>query len=172
LIHNDINILRTLLVSALLLSAPAAARAGDWIADAKTGCKVWNPHPSPGETASWAGACKGGFADGKGALDWLRGGKPYERDQGEWRAGRQTGEGTQTWPGGHYKGQLSDSLPHGNGALVSGQAHYDGAFLNGKPSGKGALTNAAGTFDGTWADGCFNDGTRRAAFGVSLQSCP
>jgi hypothetical protein len=160
------------LASAFLLCAPAVAQAGDWIADAKTGCKVWNPQPSASEAVRWSGPCKDGFADGKGVLDWLRGGSQYERDEGLWRAGRQTGEGTQTWPGGQYKGQFSESLPHGRGVLASGEARYDGAFLNGKPNGKGALTNASGTFDGTWSDGCFNDGKRRASFGVGVQSCP
>ncbi|MGO9473123.1 MAG: hypothetical protein ACLPWS_06855 [Rhodomicrobium sp.] len=165
-------VLLGLFVPVLLLEAPFAAHAADWIADAKTGCKVWNPQPAPGETVAWAGACKDGFADGKGTLDWLKGGRPYERDKGEWHGGRQTGEGSQTWSGGEYKGQFSDSLPHGRGVLVLGEARYDGAFLSGKPNGKGVLTNASGTFDGTWADGCFNDGKRRAAFGVSVQSCP
>ena len=160
------------LASAFLLCAPAIAQAGDWIADAKTGCKAWNPQPSASEAVRWSGPCKDGFADGKGVLDWLRGGSQYERDEGLWRAGRQTGEGTQTWPGGQYKGQFTESLPHGRGVLASGEARYDGAFLNGKPNGKGALTNASGTFDGTWSDGCFNDGKRRASFGVGVQSCP
>jgi hypothetical protein len=160
------------LAFALLASASGIARAGDWIADAKTGCKVWDPHPSPGESASWSGSCVQGFAEGKGLLDWLRGGKPYERDVGEWHGGRQTGEGSQTWPGGQYKGQLADSMPHGRGVLVSGQARYDGAFLSGKPNGQGTLTDSSGTFAGTWSEGCFNDGKRRAALGVSVQSCP
>ncbi len=164
-------LLQAVFATALLLGMPAAALAGDWIAGAKPGCKIWNPRPSPGETVSWAGPCKGGFADGKGALDWLKGGKAYERDEGEWRAGRQV-DGTQTWSGGQYTGQLSDSLPHGMGVLTFGEARYDGAFLNGTPNGSGALTNRAGTFQGTWSDGCFNDGKRRTAIGVSVDSCP
>lgn len=164
-------ILQLALISVLLPGVPAAARAGDWIAGTKTGCKVWNPRPAPGETVSWAGPCKDGVAGGKGALDWFKGGKAYERDEGEWRAGRQV-EGTQTWPGGKYEGQLSDSLPHGKGVLTFGEATYDGAFLNGKPNGSGTLTNKAGTFSGTWSDGCFNDGKRRTAIGVSVESCP
>ncbi len=135
------------LTAAVLLAAPAAALAGDWIANAKTGCKVWNPNPSAGETVNWSGACSGGLAEGKGVLDWLRGGTPFERDEGQWRAGRQTGEGTQTWPVGRYRGQFLDSLPHGSGVLIFGEAHYDGAFLNGRPNGKGVLTNGSGTFN-------------------------
>ncbi len=153
----------------LLLSGGAAA--GDWAA-AGDGCKVWNPSPTPGETAHWTGACKDGFAEGSGLLEWRRSGKAYERDEGRWRAGRQMDQGSQSWPGGRYDGQLADSMPQGRGVLILGEARFDGAFQNGKPNGQGALTNASGVFDGAWRDGCFNDGKRRAAFGVSLRSCP
>ncbi len=159
------------IASALLSLLVSNAAAGEW-ALAGDGCKVWNPNPTPGETAHWKGACNNGFVQGMGALEWRRSGRPYERDEGEWRAGRQTGQGSQTWPGGQFKGQLADSMPSGQGVLILGAARYEGAFLNGKPNGRGALTNASDVFDGAWRDGCFNDGKRRAAFGVSLQSCP
>ena len=162
---------KSVIACALLLLFAARAAAGEW-AVAEGGCKVWNPNPAPGETANWTGACKEGFAEGAGVLEWRRGGKPYERDEGNWRAGRQTGQGAQSWPGGEFKGQLAESMPGGQGVLTLGEARYEGAFLNGKPNGRGVLTNASGVFDGAWRDGCFNDGKRRAAFGVSLQSCP
>ncbi|MFZ1107680.1 MAG: hypothetical protein WAN43_04950 [Rhodomicrobium sp.] len=157
-------------IACAFLSATGAG-AGEW-AVADGGCKVWNPNPTPGETAYWTGACKNGFVEGVGALEWRRGGKSYERDEGLWRGGRQAGEGSQTWPGGQFKGQLADSMPQGQGVLILGETRYEGAFLSGKPHGRGALTNASGVFDGAWRDGCFNDGKRRAAFGVALQSCP
>lgn len=156
---------------ALLSLLVTRAAAGDW-AVAGDGCKVWNPNPAPDESANWNGACKDGFVEGVGVLEWRRGGKAYERDEGQWRLGRQIGQGSQTWPGGQFKGQLADSMPSGQGVLIVGEARYEGAFLNGKPNGHGALTNASGLFGGAWRDGCFNDGKRRAAFGVSLQSCP
>ncbi len=46
------------------------AHAGEWIADAKTGCQVWNPAPSPGESISWSGPCSNGKATGTGTLQW------------------------------------------------------------------------------------------------------
>lgn len=104
-------------------------------------------------------------------LEWQRDGKTYKRDEGQWQGGRQI-SGSQVWPGGQYDGQLADSLPHGQGVLILGDARYEGLFLNGKPNGKGTLINASGAFDGNWTDGCFNDGKQRAAVGVSLQSCP
>ena len=154
----------------LLPVSITGAFAGDW-AVAGDGCKVWNPHPTNGEAIRWTGGCKDGFVEGMGALEWQRGGKTYERDEGQWRGGRQV-SGSQTWPGGQYDGQFADSLPNGSGVLIFGDARYEGLFVNGKPNGKGTLTNASGSFDGNWADGCFNDGKHRAAIGVSLQSCP
>ena len=154
----------------LLPASMTGAIAGDW-AIAGDGCKVWNPHPTGGETIRWAGACRDGLVEGMGTLEWQRSCKTYERDEGQWRSGRQT-SGAQTWPGGQYDGQFVDSLPNGRGVLTFGEARYEGLFLNGKPNGKGTLTNVSGAFDGNWTDGCFNDGKRRAAIGVSLQSCP
>jgi len=172
MIRGGLRSLRVALACAITLLAPGFALAGDWIAGGKTGCKVWNPHPSSGETVAWNGPCKDGFADGKGVLDWLRAGSRFERDEGIWRAGRQTGEGTQSWPLGEYKGQFSESLPEGRGTLVLGERRYEGTFLRGKPDGSGVLTEPSGKISGTWHEGCFNDGTRRAAIGVTLQSCP
>jgi hypothetical protein len=159
------------IVCGFLSASATGAAAGDW-AVASGGCKVWNPHPVPGETARWTGSCKDGLVEGPGVLEWQRGDKTYERDEGIWRSGRQTGEGSQTWPRGQYNGQFADSLPTGSGALTLGDSRYGGSFLNGKPNGRGVLKNASGVYDGSWQDGCFNEGNRRASFGVPLDACP
>ena len=160
-----------IIVALLLLAAPIlGAFAGDW-AVAGDGCKAWNPHPTNGETIRWTGGCKDGFVEGMGTLEWQRSGKAYERDEGQWRGGRQV-RGSQVWPGGQYEGQFADSIPNGRGVLIFGDARYEGLFVNGKPNGKGTLTSASGSFDGNWTDGCFNDGKHRASIGVSASSCP
>ena len=71
-------------ILALLLLAASSngAIAGDW-AIAGDGCKVWNPHPTLSETIRWTGPCKDGFVEGMGTLEWQRGGKNYERDEGQ-----------------------------------------------------------------------------------------
>jgi hypothetical protein len=148
-----------------------AARAGDWMADASVGCRVWNPHPQPNETIRWSGACANGYAQGRGAAQWFRNTLPFESDEGEWREGRQTGFGTQVWPTGRYEGEIADGEPHGKGVLTLQGARFDGAFRNGRPNGPGALTNGSDVYSGTWTDGCFRSGSRRAAFGVALSSC-
>ena len=161
----------TLALVCLAVAAPAA-RAGDWIADGKTGCRVWNPNPTAKESVSWSGSCKAGLADGAGVVQWLREGLPFERDEGQWQAGRQVGVGVQIWPTGRYEGEVKDGMPHGHGRLIVGDARYEGKFTAGKPDGAGILTNAQGVFEGSWKRGCFRDGRRRASLGVDLASCP
>jgi hypothetical protein len=51
-------------------------------------------------------------------------------------------------------------------------AGTEGEWHGGKPNGLGKfVTAASGTFYGTWTDGCFKDGNRRAAVGVSRSTC-
>lgn len=168
------------LVSAPAFARPARALGADdesalpaaWMTDPKSGCKVWNAHPQPGETISWSGACKNGLAEGRGSVQWYRDGMPYERSDGEWRQGKQIGQGTQIWPNGRYDGGFRDSEPEGKGTLVLDGVRYQGAFHGGLPHGQGVLKSSDGVFDGLWKQGCFDDGKRRAALGVAVASCP
>jgi hypothetical protein len=160
------------LVLMLFASAAVPSRAGNWIADTAGGCQVWNPHPQSDETIRWTGACANGLAQGRGAAQWFRNNLPFEADEGEWRAGRQTGYGTQVWPSGRYDGELIDGEPHGRGVLILQGVRYQGEFRNGLPNGTGVLTRGSETFRGTWTDGCFRDDVRKASFGVPLSACP
>jgi opacity protein-like surface antigen len=150
----------------------AQAQTGNWITDTSAGCKVWNPHPQPNESIHWSGACADGFAQGRGAAQWFRNNLPFETDEGEWRAGRQAGYGTQVWPSGRYDGQLVDGEPHGHGVMIVQGARYEGDFRNGRPNGAGTLTNGSGSFRGAWTNGCFREGSRKASFSVPLSTCP
>jgi hypothetical protein len=103
------NIRRSLvlLTGAVLLNASVAAMAQaqsgkppDWIADAKTGCKVWNPAPQARETIRWSGGCEGGFAQGRGTLQWYENGRPGDRYDGEYQAGKRNGHGVVTMSNG------------------------------------------------------------------------
>jgi hypothetical protein len=143
-----------------------------WMADPKTGCKVWNPHPNRGETLSWSGACKDGFAEGRGHVQWFRDGAPYERSDGQWRAGKQIGMGSQVWPRGRYDGGMKNSEAEGRGVLILNDVRYQGQFHDGLPDGEGVLKGPDGVLRGIWKKGCFDDGIRRAALGAPLASCP
>jgi hypothetical protein len=155
------------------IAVALSASPGGWMADPATGCRVWNPHPQPNESVKWSGPCENGLAHGRGTVQWLKGNINFERDEGEWREGRQTGEGTQVWPSGRYEGSILNSEPHGRGVLTLQGLRYQGEFRSGKPNGTGAMMNLSGEiFQGNWNDGCFRDGERRASVGVSLSGCP
>ena len=74
----------------LAAALPAVAQADQapprWIADAGTGCKLWDPAPLPQETVRWSGACEGGLATGNGTVQWYENGRPGDR-YGNPRAG-------------------------------------------------------------------------------------
>ena len=148
-----------------------ASATADFVADPNSGCKVWDPHPVADESVSWSGDCANGLAQGPGSLQWLRGGKAFEKDDGEWNMGRQSGRGTQDWNSGRYQGELLNGEPHGQGTMTLQSARYEGEFRNGKPNGEGAVTNLQGVFKGRWKDGCLTEGKRKITFGVPSSAC-
>jgi len=158
------------LTSCLLLVGPTA-HAGAWIADAKSGCQVWDPNPQLDESVTWSGACVNGRAEGPGTVGWLKGSVPFETDEGEWRDGRQAGQGVQTWPSGRYQGELSNGEPNGQGVLTLKKLRYEGEFRDSKPNGIGSLTEGSETVHGTWKDGCLQGGKQKASIGVPLSAC-
>ncbi len=95
-----------IVLSVLLgLAWPAMAqhkstRPPGWIADSKTGCKVWNPAPQAHETIHWSGKCQGGYASGDGTLQWFENGRPGDRYEGEYQDGKRNGHGTVTMGNG------------------------------------------------------------------------
>ena len=125
-------------LSACLMLAAPVAHAGAWLADVKSGCQVWDPNPQLDETVIWSGACAKGRAEGSGTAQWFKAGVRIETDEGEWRDGRQTGKGIQTWPTGRYDGELSDGEPNGRGVLTLQKLRYEGEFRDGKPNGIGS----------------------------------
>jgi len=85
----------------LSISAQSLAQAKDqappsWIADPKTGCKIWNPAPQPHESIQWSGHCTDGLAQGEGTLQWIENGKKGDRYVGEYQDGKRNGHGIVT----------------------------------------------------------------------------
>jgi len=163
-----------LLLSASLGISAALAQSSSsevMVADPNNGCKVWNPHPSGDEVVNWSGACVGGLAQGPGTLQWLKGSKVEEKDDGAWNQGRQTGRGTQDWNSGSYQGELANGEPNGQGVMTLQSARYEGEFRNGKPNGVGTVTNLQGVFKGRWKDGCLTGGMRTVTFAVPSSAC-
>jgi len=149
-----------------------AVAQGGWVLDTKTGCKIWNPNPQPNESVQWSGDCVNGLAHGRGAAQWMKDNAIVEKDEGEWREGRQVGRAVQVWATGRYEGDVVDGLPHGYGVLLWNGFRYEGEFRNGKPNGRGTLTNFSGVFQGMWKDGCLRDRKRKVSVGVPVSTCP
>ena len=148
------------------VAAAQSNSTGAFVADPGSDCKVWNPHPLAGETASWSGNCVNGLAEGAGTLRWLRSGKTFEKDDGDWKQGRQMGRGTQEWNTGRYEGNLVSGEPDGYGIMTLQAARYEGQFRNGRPNGGGTLITLQDVVKGNWVDGCLTNSGRKFAFAV------
>lgn len=188
---------RSLLIVLLVAAAPAAAQTPGWIADARTGCKVWNARPYPGDTIFWNGSCSNGLAQGPGVLQWLVNGEPTERYEGEfsggmpnghavytapngdryegeWRDDQKNGRGIFTWANGtRYDGYWRDNNRNGSGiATWANGDRYEGEWRNGRPDGMGTKTTSNGdVFSGTWTNGCFQKGDRTAWVTATKKEC-
>jgi hypothetical protein len=147
------------------------AKAGEWLTDAKSGCRVWDPNPQLEESVLWSGSCVNDVAEGRGTARWIKGAATVETDDGDWHDGRQTGKGTQSFSAGRYEGDIVDGLPNGQGILALQKLRYEGQFRDGKPNGVGRLIQGNESLQGTWKDGCLQDATRRASIGIPLSSC-
>jgi|SRR5579871_5958131 len=142
---------------ALILSGSARADWPGWIADPKSGCKVWDPLFHPSASISWTGPCRNGLADGHGILQWYDDkGAPTSRYEGDTHEGHINGHGVVTFAGGgRYEGDFVESLFNGHGVETwPNGSSYDGGFRDGQRSGQGVYTDASGfRYEGGWLDG-------------------
>jgi hypothetical protein len=151
------RLLAALVLALSLTAAQADSEDQEWIAD-KRGCKVSNPFPRQGETITWSGECKNGFAHGQGVLQWFLHGKEDDRYEGNLDMGWAEGRGTlYKGDGGKYDGEWRQSLQEGVGRYEAPDGSwYDGQWKNGKPNGSGQYRRPDGrTFMGQWRDGVF-----------------
>ena len=139
-----------------LVTLTTYAEDGEWIKDQK-GCKHFNPHPQVDENLTWTGACKNGFAEGKGQIKWNVSGNLAEEYDGDYVHGRPHGKGTMTSHdnGQIYSGDWVDGVPTGDGKLVLPDGStYLGQFLNWRFEGIGELTGPDGrSIYGEWVNG-------------------
>ncbi len=123
---------------------------GSWILDPRRGCRLWDWRPDPEDTVTWSGACVSGRKEGPGVVQWHEHGRPIDRFEGVFRAGRREGSGRYDWPAGQS---------------------YQGSYADGLPNGQGTVTIDGVSFTGTWRRGCLTHGDKRIAIGVPLTSC-
>ena len=146
-------------------AAPLArpGRPGWQAAENRANCLVWNYFPTAGQSATWDGPCRNGFADGRGTLVWLSPeAEPHRKTIfGDLRKGRLSGRASyRDSTGLRYEGRWSDGHVDGEGTYT----FADGARCGGRWK-KGRLD---GVGEGTLPDGrrvaCWDTG-RGYAFG-------
>jgi hypothetical protein len=132
------------------ISWDAPCRRGEWLMDTELGCRMWDWHPAPEDGATWSGACKAGLKSGRGVVQWFEHGRPIDRFEGSFVAGRRQGRGRYDWnESDWYEGLYDNDIPHGSGtARIAGE-----------------------TFAGRWQHGCLRQGARTVAIGVLRKSC-
>lgn len=150
------NLLVTM-IAAFVIAAPAFAQNNQTATvEDQNGCKVYNPLPQENETVKWSGACRNGYIDGKGVLEWHIGGHLEERYEGDMKSGWAEGIGTfVSRQGMRYQGEWKRSQQEGKGVSQGpdGSA-YDGEWRAGKPHGWGTFTGSDGeSITGEWEDG-------------------
>ena len=126
----------------LIAVSPAVAETAQpgWIADASTGCRVWNDHPRPKETITWSGRCENGLAQGNGVVQWFEDSRLAARMEGEMRDGKGNGYAVVTfvsgtrWDGDRFEGEYRDNQRNGHGVYTS---------ANGKRSMVNGVTTSA-----------------------------
>jgi hypothetical protein len=129
---------------------PSLEAPTGFVADPKTGCKIWDAAPDPAEKITWSGKCEAGMAEGEGTLQFYIGDKPAARYEGEMRNGRADGHGVHVGPDG---------------------TRYDGGWRNNAANGQGVYTKAGVRYEGMWFKGCLKQGVAELTVGASRESC-
>lgn len=138
--------MRPLLLLTLVLVASSASAQPGWIADPKTGCRVWSAARVAGETAVWSGACVWGYADGAGTMQRFVDGVEAERYDGLYASGKRRGRGVLLLAdGASYDGEFRDDAAHGLGIFTTAAGdRYEGEFRAGAIEGRGVYIFANG----------------------------
>ena len=142
---------------ALEASAAWKAKNADWLADARTGCRLWNNFPQGGnEAVQWNGACDAeGLATGAGIASWSgHYGFLYETDEGVFEGGKLNGKAT-ILIGKDYEEKT----------------RFEGSFKGNLPNGFGTLERDGQTYTGNWINGCLGVGPHSIAFFTHRDSC-
>jgi hypothetical protein len=132
------------------ISWDAPCRTGTWLLDTELGCRMWDWHPAPGDDVTWSGACSSDGKVGRGVVQWYEHGRPIDRFEGEFVAGRRQGYGRYFWNESEW---------------------FVGFYKDGVPDGPGTAVIAGELFYGAWQRGCLRRGGKVVAINVDRSSC-
>ena len=113
--------------------------ASDEVKDPKSGCGVVLMNAEPNVGISWSGACEYDLAQGKGVLQWTKGGVPTDRYEGEMKDGLYEGQGKLTYANkARYEGEFKAGERDGRGTYIfASGARLTADFREGRPQGNG-----------------------------------
>lgn len=143
--------------SLLFLACGAPAMAADIAWLGAPDCRIAALEPAPfNQAVGWDGACKDGYASGKGVLSWRNGSFSKTRLEATLVAGAVSGEGVLTTKDYTYTGTFRNGVPHGAGYFeyTNGKGWYEGEVAAGKQHGKGIyLASDRSRYAGVWSEG-------------------
>lgn len=147
------------LVSLFLALASSAAGAADapshpaWYG--APDCRVAPVDAPPISELRWSGACKDGYAEGRGVLSWRAPEGYRHKLEGTLVRGEIQGQATLKWDdGASYVGTFAGGRPHGQGYFRGAKGQYEGEYVKGKPEGAGIFLFPNGDrYEGQWKGG-------------------
>ncbi|HTR83887.1 MAG TPA: hypothetical protein VMI56_05385 [Reyranella sp.] len=144
-----------------------------WAVDPRTGCKVFNLNPDPGDGVTWSGACQNGLAEGHGVAQWTLNGQPGDRYEGDYHVGKEHGYGVYEWKNGdRYVGNYLNNLKNGQGTYSWADGrYYVGLWKDGKAHGKGRAVFPNEVAEGNWVNGCLRENGHQVNVGTSRAEC-
>lgn len=150
---------KTIFLARSLVASSATFSASGTIGAAN--CLIVNPNPNPvpKESVKWSGACKDGYADGEGGLEWFVNHELSSYYKGTMVRGRSHGHGyRKSADGDEYEGGFVDGKREGKGTLLrQGGDSYEGHWKAGAPHGTGtAAFGLGGRYEGQWRDGKYH----------------
>jgi hypothetical protein len=138
----------------LCASAQAAQEPSHY---GKADCRIAPVEPAPSSgVVEWSGACKDGYAQGPGVLEWRVWSKGKYRLEATLARGEASGEGTLTFERGKYIGTFKRGVPHGQGYFeyANNKGWYEGGVVDGKRDGTGIYIAAdRSRYEGQWKAG-------------------
>lgn len=159
----------TVVVEGKRVSAASSDVVANWIQDKTTGCKTFNPSPSPEHSVKIIGNCADGYLQGQGVVIWYRKDKQSAKSEGFYLKGKLAGQGVETYPDGRkYVGEFKESDYNGQGTLTFADGtSYVGEFKDGRRNGQGTYTFTSGAkYIGGFKDGKYaGQGTYTSADG-------
>jgi len=141
----------------LVFNVLAQKKAGKYLKDKSSGCRIWDDNYTPKDSVIWKGGCINNYADGQGTAVWRRNGEEIGKYVGSLKRGKLNGAGKYLLPNNYsLEGVFIDGVLQGKGEINDGGDIMSGTFVNNVLQGEGRITFESGlSLKGHFLDGQF-----------------